>query len=138
MKTSINFLLAAILSMSVAIGAYAHSAYIADDEEPISMIMVEQKAQFPGGDAAMFKWIAENMKYPTQAIEEGIQGRIDVQFVVEKYGSVSNVKVVRGKHPALNAEAVRIVENMPKWTPGSMGGLTVRVTVVVPVNFKLK
>jgi protein TonB len=108
------------------------------DEGPVNVAMVEQKPSFPGGDAAMMKWLGENISYPAAASEEGVEGRVTVQFIVEKDGTVSNVIVVRGKHPALDAEAVRVVKKMPKWTPGRNNGQPVRVTYNLPVTFRLQ
>ena len=107
------------------------------DEGPVSMAMVEQKPSFPGGDAAMYKWLSDNMIYPAAASEEGIQGKVTVEFIVEKDGSISHVRIARGKHPALDAEAKRVVSKMPRWTPGRNNGQPVRVTYHLPVQFKL-
>lgn len=107
------------------------------DEGPVSMAMVEQKPSFPGGDAAMYKWLSDNIIYPAAASEEGVQGKVTVQFIVEKDGSISHVQVVRGKHPALDAEAKRVISKMPRWTPGRNNGQPVRVTYHLPVQFKL-
>lgn len=108
------------------------------EEGPVNIAMVEQKPSFPGGDAAMYTWLGQNINYPPAAAEEGASGKVIVQFIVEKDGSISNVKVVRGKHPALDAEAVRVVKKMPKWTPGRNNGMPVRVTYNLPVSFQLK
>lgn len=108
------------------------------DEGPVNVAMVEQKPMFPGGDQAMYKWLGDNINYPAAAAEEGVQGKVTVQFIVEKDGSITNVKVVRGKHPALDAEAKRVVSKMPKWTPGRNNGQPVRVTFNLPVTFRLK
>lgn len=108
------------------------------EEGPVNIAMVEQKPSFPGGDAAMYKWLGENINYPAAASEEGVSGKVTVQFIVEKDGRISNVHVVRGKHPALDAEAKRVVSKMPKWTPGRNNGQAVRVTYNLPVNFQLK
>lgn len=107
------------------------------DEGPVSMAMVEQKPSFPGGDAAMYKWLNDNIIYPAAASDEGVQGKVTVQFIVEKDGSISHVQVVRGKHPALDAEAARVIRKMPRWTPGRNNGQPVRVTYHLPVQFKL-
>ena len=108
------------------------------EEGPVNMAMVEQKPQFPGGDAEMYKWLGNQIVYPPAAAEEGVSGKVTVQFVVEKDGSISNVSVVRGKHPALDAEAVRVVKKMPKWVPGKNNGAPVRVIYMLPVTFKLQ
>ena len=107
-------------------------------EGPVNMAMVEQKPQFPGGDAEMYKWLGNQIVYPPQAAEEGVSGKVTVSFIVEKDGSISNVTVVRGKHPALDKEAVRVVSKMPKWIPGKNNGAPVRVTYMLPVTFKLQ
>ncbi len=100
--------------------------------------MVEQKPEFPGGEAAMYKWLGDNIVYPSAASEEGVQGRVVVEFVVGKDGSISNVKVVRPRHPALDKEALRVVKAMPKWLPGRNNGQPVKVTYTLPVTFKLQ
>ncbi|WP_304964318.1 energy transducer TonB, partial [uncultured Duncaniella sp.] len=82
--------------------------------------VVEQKPQFPGGEAALLKYVAEHIRYPAMAQENNIQGRVVVQFVVTKTGAVGEVKVVRGKDPDLDKEAVRVVKSLPKFVPGKM------------------
>ena len=109
-----------------------------EDEQPVSIAMVEQKPEFPGGEAAMYKWLGDNIVYPSAASEEGVQGRVVVEFVVGKDGSISNVKVVRPRHPALDKEALRVVKAMPKWLPGRNNGQPVKVTYTLPVTFKLQ
>ena len=100
--------------------------------------VVESSPSFPGGNAAMRQWMSQNLKYPPVAQENGIQGTVTVQFVVEKNGSISNVKVIRGKDPSLDREAVRVVSSMPRWTPGKQNGNPVRVSYTVPVKFALQ
>ena len=100
--------------------------------------VVEQMPSFPGGDAAMMKYLAENIKYPVSAQKAKEQGRVVVQFIVEKDGAVTGVKTVRSVTPALDAEAVRVIKAMPKWTPGRQGGQPVRVKYNVPVSFRLQ
>lgn len=99
--------------------------------------VVEQMPTFPGGDAALMKYLAENIKYPVSAQKAKEQGRVVVQFIVEKDGAVTGVKTVRSVTPSLDAEAVRVVKAMPKWTPGKQDGQLVRVRYNVPVSFKL-
>ena len=103
----------------------------------VNFKMVEIQAEFPGGEQALLKWVGENLVYPQEAAEEGREGKVIVQFIVEKDGSVSNVKVVRGKHPALDAEAVRVVRQMPKWSPGIQNGAPVKTTMTMPITFRL-
>ena len=100
--------------------------------------IVEQQPLFPGGPAALMKYLSENTKYPVVAQENGVQGRVTVQFVVEKDGSISDVHVLRGVDPSLDKEAVRVVKSMPRWTPGKQNGITVRVNYRVPVLFRLQ
>ncbi len=108
------------------------------DDEPVSIAMVEQKPQFQGGEEAMYKWLRDNINYPAAASEEGVQGRVVVEFVVGKDGSISNVRVVRSRHPALDKEAIRVIKAMPKWVPGRNNGQPVKVTYTLPVSFKLQ
>lgn len=98
--------------------------------------VVEQQPQFPGG--SVNGWLADHIKYPVVAAENGIQGRVVVQFVVERDGSVSQVKVVRGVDPSLDKEAQRVISSMPKWIPGKQNGQAVRSRFTVPVTFRLQ
>lgn len=97
----------------------------------------EEMPSFPGGQEAMYHWIKENLQYPEGAAERGAQGRVFVQFVVEKDGSISNVKVVRGCDPELDLEACRIAKSLPDFIPGKKDGEAVRVWFTLPINFKL-
>ena len=99
--------------------------------------VVEQMPEFPGGAAGMMKFIAENVKYPEEAYSKGIDGRVLVQFIIEKDGSVTNVKVIKKVNDAIDAEAVRVVKAMPKWKPGKQNGREVRVKYTIPVSFRL-
>ncbi len=99
---------------------------------------VEESPKFPGGDAELYKWLSKNIRYPEMAAQNNIQGRVTVQFVVEKNGSVGEVKVVRGKDPDLDKEAVRVVKSLPKFIPGKMNGQSVRVWYTLPIMFKLQ
>jgi protein TonB len=100
--------------------------------------IVEQMPIFPGGDEALRKYLATSVKYPVIAQENGIQGRVFVAFVVDKNGNVTNVRVARPFDPNLDKEAVRVVESMPKWTPGKQRGKAVKVSYTVPINFVLQ
>ena len=99
--------------------------------------MPEQMPQFPGGADAMEHFISDNMKYPEEAKEKRIQGKVYIQFIVEKDGSLTNIKVRRGVNKMLDDEAVRLIEIMPNWKPGSMRGKTVRVRHTIPIIFAL-
>lgn len=100
--------------------------------------VVEQMPAFPGGQSALFSWIAKNMKYPPVAEENGIQGRVVVTCVIDHDGSVTDVKVVKGVDPSLDKEALRLVKSMPKWEPGRQNGKTVRVKYSIPLSFSLQ
>lgn len=100
--------------------------------------VVESMPEFPGGEAAMMSFIAKNIKYPGFARESGIQGRVFVNFVVEPSGLVSNVKILRGIGGGCDEEAIRVVQSMPKWTPGKQRGKAVRVSFNLPVRFTLQ
>lgn len=107
-------------------------------EETEIFTVVESMPEFPGGPAKMMQYIATNIKYPAMARESGIQGRVFVNFVVEPNGSVSNVKILRGIGGGCDEEAIRVVEAMPKWTPGRQRGKAVRVSFNLPVRFTLQ
>ena len=107
-----------------------------DNEEKVYNV-VKVMPSFPDGQAGLMQWLRNNMNYPTTAAENGIQGRVIVQFVVEKDGSITNVKVAKPVDPSLDMEAVRLVSTMPKWIPGKEDGSPVRVWYTVPVSFKL-
>ena len=100
--------------------------------------MVEQMPTFPGGNAELMSFLAKNIKYPTIAQEYGTQGRVIVQFVVEKDGSIADARVARGVDPYLDKEALRVIKSMPHWIPGKQNGKPVRVKYTVPVMFKLQ
>lgn len=100
--------------------------------------VVEQMPSFPGGDGALTKYLSENIKYPVVAQENGVQGRVVVSFVVEKDGSITDVKVARSVDPSLDREATRVVRSMPHWIPGKQNGSAVRVKYNVPVSFRLQ
>jgi protein TonB len=108
------------------------------EEETKVFEVVEQMPEFPGGAAALMKWLSDNIKYPSIAEENGIQGRVICTFVVERDGSVSDVQVARSIDPSLDKEAMRVLKKMPKWIPGRQNGAAVRVKYTVPVTFKLQ
>lgn len=100
--------------------------------------VVEVMPRFPGGDAALMSWLGQNVHYPVVAEENGIQGRVICTFVVERDGSISEVKVVKNVDPSLDKEAVRVIRSMPKWVPGKQNGKAVRVKYTLPVTFRLQ
>ena len=104
----------------------------------IVYIMVDEMPQFPGGDAALFKFLYETIKYPAEAKDNGIQGKVILKFIVTSEGNVENVYVVRGVDPLLDNEAVRVMNLCPKWEPGKMKGKPVNIYYSVPISFSLK
>ena len=100
--------------------------------------VVEENPTFPGGETALYEYLGANIKYPEEAKELGIQGRVFVNFVVEKDGSVSNARVLRGIGGGCDEEALRVVKSMPKWTPGKQRGIPVRVSYNLPIKFTLQ
>lgn len=100
--------------------------------------VVEEMPSFPGGQSALMQYLGNNIQYPVEAQENGVQGRVIISFVVENDGGISHVKVAKSADPALDREAMRVVETMPKWIPGKQNGECVRVRYSVPVVFRLK
>ena len=99
--------------------------------------VVEHMPEFPGGMGEMMKYLSMNVRYPEAAQKAGLQGRVVVQFVVEADGRISNANVQRGVSEELDAEAIRVIEKMPKWTPGMQNGKAVRVKYSIPISFRL-
>ncbi len=109
------------------------------EEEAIPFALVEEKPKFQGGDANTFsKWVSQHLDYPEIAKENGVSGRVMVQFTVNPNGTVSDVKVLRGVDPSLDKEAVRVIQSSPKWTPGKQRDRAVKVTYQFPVIFQLR
>jgi len=98
--------------------------------------IAEQMPMFPGGDKALAKFVTDSLRYPAEARAMGIQGRVVVQFVIERDGSIDSIKVVKKVSPELDAEAVRIVKAMPKWIPGRQNGFPIRMKYVIPITFR--
>lgn len=136
MKTRKNVSLKVALMMFVLLFSFMTSTAQTKKNDMVFDV-VEVMPQFPGGQIAMLQYLMKNIKYPEQAMKEGIQGRVTVRFIVEKDGSISDVKPVLSVHPLLNKEAVRVVKSMPKWSPGKHNGKPVRVRFNLPVMFKL-
>jgi protein TonB len=114
---------------------------VVEEEEPEEQEIfdvVEQMPDFPGGQAALMSYLSKNIKYPTIAQENGTQGRVIVQFVVNKDGSIVDAKVARSVDPYLDKEALRVINSMPKWKPGMQRNKPVRVKYTVPVMFRLQ
>ena len=136
MKIRLLLLFLAMLSSSVMLMAQDVDSKTETQKDEVYSI-VETMPSFPGGQNALVAYIQKNLNYPQSARENGIQGRVYVNFVVEKDGSISNVKVNRGIGGGCDEEAVRVVKAMPKWIPGVQNGQTVRVSYMMPIVFKL-
>ncbi len=109
-----------------------------EEEEAQVFFIVEDMPEFPGGELALRKYIANAIKYPVIAQENGIQGKVYVTFVVDKDGSISDARIARGVDASLDKEALRVVGTLPKWKPGKQRGKPVRVSYTVPINFVLQ
>ena len=109
-----------------------------EPEEPEPFTFVEEPAVFPGGEAALLKYIAENTIYPPEAIENNIQGKVFVKFAVSADGSIKRIEILRGVHPLLDKEAIRVVSTLPKWIPGKQNGRPVPSWFNIPVDFRVK
>ena len=126
-------------SLGVEIMDYVEVEEEVVEEEAIPFQLVEEKPSFQGGDANQFsKWVNQRLVYPEIAKENGVQGRVTLQFTVEKDGTVTKVKVLRGVDPSLDKEAVRVVSMSPKWKPGKQRDRAVPVTYTFPVIFQLR
>ena len=123
------------LLLMVNTNAMAQSKKVANDKV---LEKAEVMPEFPGGEQAMMKFVAENVQYPEEAKEKEISGRVFVSFIVEKDGSVNEVNVKKGIGGGCDEEAVRVVKAMPKWKPGKMKGEAVRVSYQMPIFFKLQ
>ena len=100
--------------------------------------VVEQMPEYPGGAMAMMEFLQDNMKYPADAEKQKVQGKVMVSFIVETDGSITDVKVMKNVFPSLDAEAIRVVKAMPRWTPGKQKGKVVRVHFSLPIAYRLK
>ena len=112
------------------------AGFILDETDEVSLI-VSDAPEFPGGTQALQKFITSNMEYPSDALRDSINGRVLVQFTVEKDGSITDIEALKHVHPLLDAEAVRIVSGMPRWIPGKHFGFPRRVRYTIPVTFRL-
>jgi TonB family protein len=101
-------------------------------------VIVEEMPEFPGGAEALNSFIAKSIKYPANALKNSIEGNVDVSLIINKDGSVSNVKIIKGIYPSLDAEALRVIKSLPNWKPGKQSGIAVKVRLNIPVTFKMK
>ena len=126
-------------SLGVEIMDYVEVEEEVVEEEAIPFQLIEDRPKFQGGDASNFsKWVNQRLVYPEIAKENGVQGRVMLQFTIEKDGSLTKVKVLRGVDPSLDKEAVRVVSTSPKWSPGKQRDRAVPVTYTFPVVFQLR
>ena len=128
------------IQAAVDIKGYGTAVEVEEEEVEEEQIfqVVEEMPEFPGGQAECMKWLGKNMKYPQISQENGVQGRVIVQFVVNSDGSIVDAQVVRGVDPYLDKEALRVIGLMPKWKPGKQRGKAVRVKFTLPVMFRLQ
>lgn len=108
-----------------------------EDDKPIDFYILEEKPEFPGGLSAMNEWIVNNTKYPEIPKENGVSGKVFVKFVIDKDGNITEVELLNNVDTYLDKEALRVVSEMPKWTPGKQRGKTVKVSFQIPIKFKL-
>lgn len=107
-------------------------------EQPDDSVASYVDPSFPGGDVACMKWPSENVKYPAEAVEKGIKGRVIVQFVVTKDGKITDAEVARSVDPLLDAEALRAIRSMPDWEPAQRDGQNIAVKYSLPIAFSLQ
>lgn len=141
------FALAIILIMICSNRGASHNSTVGDEStvsqkenSPEDKILYDgyiPQAEFPGGVEALYEYIKAEMKYPAEALRDSAQGRVTISFKISMTGKVGYARVVRGRHPALDAEALRIVKNMPKWKPAIKNGKPVGVEYILPIQFKL-
>lgn len=106
-------------------------------QEPEILQFAEEMPEFPGGMTALQKFMKDNLQYPKEAIDEGIQGKVYLGFIVMKDGSLQKIEIKRGIHPSLDKEALRLVKSMPNWSPGKQNGKPVNVRFTLPISFRL-
>lgn len=131
-----KLIIAAALAVIAATAVTAQGpAPAAAEEAPVNFSAVDEKPAYPGGNDAMWEWLLSNIHYPREAAKDSATGIVTVEFIVEKDGSITHPRVTRGVHPALDAEALRLVTAMPKWTPGVLDDTIVRTVSYLPISF---
>ncbi len=134
MKQKLLVLFAILL---VGIGANAQKAVLPDTVSDKAHCVPDEKPSYPGGSGLLFKYLSTQIRYPSDAVKNKIEGRVIITFFVEKDGSVNDVAVLKSVCPSLDKEAVRVVKNMAKWNPGKHKGVQVRVKYTLPISFRL-
>lgn len=123
---------------SLAINSFAQTTTKSVPTDLEVFVVVEIQPEFTGGKEAMYKFIADNVQYPVECKENNIEGKVYVNFVVSKDGKISKAKVIRSVNPLIDAEALRLINSMPAWKPGTMRGKPVNVSKNLRINFKLR
>lgn len=136
MRRFIKITFAFFLIVLAKIAFAQQQSQVQSDEDKI-FSFVEDSAEFPGGLGALTNYLSRKLKYPKEARKAKIEGKVTVQFVIERDGSISNVEIMKGVHQDLDNEAMRVVKLMPKWKPGKQGGKEVRQSYALPLTFKL-
>ena len=131
-----KLILMLLMASCCLVTAHAQKTVVSQTNQKV-FDTVEQMPEYPGGMQAMIEFLQTNMKYPEDAAKQKVEGRVMVQFVVETDGSISDVHVAKQVFPSLDAEAVRVVQAMPKWTPGREKGRVVRVKYLLPIVFRM-
>ena len=131
-----KLILMTVMAVFCLMTASAQKTVVSQENQKV-FDTVEQMPEYPGGMPALIEFLQTNMKYPEDAQKQKVEGRVMVMFVVEKDGSITDVKVARNVFPSLDEEAVRVVNAMPKWTPGKEKGKPVRVQYTLPISFRL-
>ena len=143
MKRRNTLLATALLLGTAAMGQVVDTAQVyrtidvKDPDAVYELPMLQEMPEFPGGMEALYRYLGENIHYPDLAVQEGAEGKVFVQFVIGKDGTIQDVQVIRGVRPDLDAEAMRGVQEMPAWSPGRLDGERVKVRFTLPVSFKL-
>lgn len=112
-----------------------NTVFIIKNNGDTTYIIVEQMPEFPGGQSELFKYLSSSVKFPPEAKNNGIMGKVFINFTIDKDGSIQNIRVIKSVHTILDNEALRVINSMPKWTPGSHKGKKVRVNYNIPINF---
>ena len=128
--------LMSVMALFCLMTANAQKTEVPQTNQKVETI-VEQMPEYPGGKPALISYIQNNIKYPQDAAKQGVHGRVVLKFVVETDGSISDIEVIKSVFPSLDAEGLRLVKSMPKWTPGKQDGKPVRVRYILPISFNL-
>ena len=134
-----KMMLLTMMTFCLSVTAWAQKTVVSNEthQNEEAFDVVEQMPEYPGGINALIQYMSENIQYPDDARKQMIQGRVMVAFVIDKDGSITKAGVVKSVYPSLDAEALRVVKAMPKWTPGRQKGQVVRVKFTIPINFSI-